>query len=121
MAQRKPTKDRTFQFGTICLNGVLNPNLRFNSPYSQNPFEEYKVIGDNFFVFKTTEFFKPKSRICLWKNYVSSGLTFTKPLESTYLFRNPKISKPQNLRKSRKNDKRFENQYSVKQSNQLFQ
>ena len=56
MAQRKPTKDRTFQFGTICLNGVLNPNLRFNSPYSQNLFEEYKVIEDNFLSLKPQSF-----------------------------------------------------------------
>ena len=41
MAQRKPTKVRTFQFGTICLNEVLNQNLRFNSLFSQNLFEEY--------------------------------------------------------------------------------
>ena len=41
MAQRKPTKARTFQYGTICLNEVLNPNMRFNSLFSQNLFEEY--------------------------------------------------------------------------------
>ena len=41
MAQRKPTKARTFQYGTICLNEALNPNLRFNSLFSQNLFEEY--------------------------------------------------------------------------------
>ena len=48
MAQRKPTGAKTFQYGTICLNKVLNLNLRFNSLYSQNPFEEHKVIVDNF-------------------------------------------------------------------------
>ena len=41
MTKRKPTKARTVQFGTICLNKVLNPNLRFNSLFSQNLFEEY--------------------------------------------------------------------------------
>ena len=56
MAQRKPTKTRTFQFGTICLNEVLNPNLRFNSLFSQNPFEEHKVIVDNFWSPKPQSF-----------------------------------------------------------------
>ena len=56
MAQRKPTKTRTFQFGTICLNEVLNPNLRFNSLFSQNPFEEHKVIVDNFWSPKQQSF-----------------------------------------------------------------
>ena len=27
-----------------CLNKVLNPNLRFNSLYSQNLFEEHKLL-----------------------------------------------------------------------------
>ena len=52
MAQRKPTKARTFQYGTICLNEVLNPNLRFNSLFSQNLFEEQKVIVDKFWSLK---------------------------------------------------------------------
>ena len=56
MAQRKPTKFRTFQYGTICLNEVLNPNLRFNSLFSQNLFEEYKVIVDNFWSLKPQSF-----------------------------------------------------------------
>ena len=56
MAQRKPTKFRTFLYGTICLNEVLNPNLRFNSLFSQNFFEEYKVIIDNFWSLKPQSF-----------------------------------------------------------------
>ena len=56
MTKRKPTKARTFQFGTICLNEVLNPNLRFNSLYSQNLFEEHKVIIDNFWSLKPQSF-----------------------------------------------------------------
>ena len=40
----------------ICLNEVLNPNLRFNSLYSQNLFEEYKVIEDNFLSLKPQSF-----------------------------------------------------------------
>ena len=36
----------------ICLNEVLNPNLRFNSLYSQNLFEEHKVVIDNFWSLK---------------------------------------------------------------------
>ena len=56
MAQRKPTGAKTFQYGTICLNEVLNPNLRFNSLYSQNPFEEHKVIVDNFWSLKPQSF-----------------------------------------------------------------
>ena len=39
-----------------CLNKVLNPNLRFNSLYSQNLFEEYKVIEDNFLSLKPQSF-----------------------------------------------------------------
>ena len=52
MTQRKPTKARTFQYGTICLNEVLNPNLRFNSLFSQKLFKEHKVIVDNFWSLK---------------------------------------------------------------------
>ena len=56
MAQRNPTKARTFQFETICLNKVLNPNLRFNSLFSQNLFEEHKVIVDNLWSLKSQKF-----------------------------------------------------------------
>ena len=56
MTQRKPTKARTFQFGTICLNEVLNPNLRFNSLFSQKLFKEHKVIVDNFWSPKPQSF-----------------------------------------------------------------
>ena len=56
MAQRKPTKARTFQYGTICLNEVLNPNMRFNYLFSQNLFEEHKVIVDNFWSLKPQSF-----------------------------------------------------------------
>ena len=52
----KPTKARTFQYVTICLNEVLNPNLRFNSLFSQNLFEEHKVIVDNFWSLKQQSF-----------------------------------------------------------------
>ena len=47
MAQRRNSKAKTFQFGTVSLNEVLNPNLQFQSLYSQNLFEEHKVIVDN--------------------------------------------------------------------------
>ena len=53
---KKTTGAKTFQYGTICLNEVLNPNLRFNSLYSQNPFEEHKVIVDNFQSLKPQSF-----------------------------------------------------------------
>ena len=56
MTKRKPTKARTFQYGTICLNEVLNPNLRFNSLFSQNLSEEHKVIVDNFWSLKPQSF-----------------------------------------------------------------
>ena len=35
---------------------MLNPNLRFNSLYSQNLFEEHKVIVDNFWSLKPQSF-----------------------------------------------------------------
>ena len=35
---------------------MLNPNLRFNSLYSQNLFEEHKVIIDNFWSLKPQSF-----------------------------------------------------------------
>ena len=38
------------------MNEVLNPNLRFNSLYSQNLFEEHKVIVDNFWSLKPQSF-----------------------------------------------------------------
>ena len=117
MAQRKPTKARIFQYGTICLNKVLNPNLRFNSLFSQKLFEEHKVIVDKFWSLKPHNFPNQKFRICLWKNGVNFSSTFTKPSKPTDCFRNPKISKPQNPRKSRETDKGFENQYTVNQSN----
>ena len=56
MVKRKPTKARTFQYGTICLNEVLNPNLRFNSLFSQKLFKEHKVIVDNFWSLKPHSF-----------------------------------------------------------------
>ena len=56
MAQRKPTGAKTFQYGTICLNEVLNPNMKFNSLFSQNLFEEHKLIVDNFWSLKPQSF-----------------------------------------------------------------
>ena len=56
MAQMKNSKAKTFQFGTISLNEVLNPNLQFQSLYSQNLFEEHKVIVDNFWSLKPQNF-----------------------------------------------------------------
>ena len=47
MAQRRNSKAKTFQFRIVSLNEVLNPNLQFQSLYSQNLFEEHKVIVDN--------------------------------------------------------------------------
>ena len=83
MAKRKPTKARTFQNKTICLNEVLNPNLRFIFLYSQNLFEEYKVIVDNF-AFKTTKLSKSKPIICLWKNRFGLSSTSSKPSKLAY-------------------------------------
>ena len=56
MAQRRNSKAKTFQFGTISLSGVLNPNLQFQSLYSQNIFEEHKVIVDNLWSLKPQNF-----------------------------------------------------------------
>ena len=67
MTQRRNSKAKTFQFLTIGLNEVLNPNLQFQSLYSQNLFKEHKVIIDNL-VFKNPKLLKQKFRICLWKN-----------------------------------------------------
>ena len=56
MAQRRNSKAKTFQFGTVSLNEVLNPNLQFQSLYSQNLFEEHKVIVDNLWSLKPQNF-----------------------------------------------------------------
>ena len=56
MAQRRNSKEKTFQFGTVSLNEVLNPNLQFQSLYSQNLFEEHKVIVDNLWSLKPQNF-----------------------------------------------------------------
>ena len=56
MAQRRNSKAKTFQFGTVSLNEVLNPNLQFQSLYSQNLFKEHKVIVDNFWSLKPQNF-----------------------------------------------------------------
>ena len=58
MAQRRnsKTKTKTFQFGTVSLNEDLNPNLQFQSLYSQNLFEEHKVIVDNLWYLKPQNF-----------------------------------------------------------------
>ena len=56
MTKRKSAKATTFQYETIYLNKVLNPNLRFKSLYSQNLFEEHKVIVDNFLSLKPQNF-----------------------------------------------------------------
>ena len=47
---------KTFQFGTITLNEVLNPNLQFQPLYSQNHFEEHKIIVDNLWCLKPQNF-----------------------------------------------------------------
>ena len=56
MAQRRNSKAKTFRFGTVSLNEVLNPNLQFQSLYSQNLFEEHKVIVDNLWSLKPQNF-----------------------------------------------------------------
>ena len=56
MAQRRNSKAKTFQFGTVNLNEVLNSNLQFQSLYSQNLFEEHKVIVDNLWSLKPQNF-----------------------------------------------------------------
>ena len=52
MAQKIISKEKTFQFGTVTLNEVLNPNFQFRSLYSQNLFEEHKLIVDNLWSLK---------------------------------------------------------------------
>ena len=88
--------------------------MRFNSLFSQNLFEEHKVIVDNFWSLKPS-FPNQNLEYAYGKNRVSFSSTFTKP--SKPIDCNPKISKPQNPRKLGKTDKRFENQYNVNQSN----
>ena len=56
MAQWRILKARTFQFGTVNLNECLNPNLQFQSVYSQNFFEEHKIIVDNIWSLKPQKF-----------------------------------------------------------------
>ena len=56
MAQKRISKAKTFQFGTITLNEVLNLNLQFQSLYSQNLFEEHKIIVDNLWSLKPQNF-----------------------------------------------------------------
>ena len=54
--KREFQKQKLFQFGTVTLNEVLNPNLQFQSLYSQNLFEELKVIVDNLWSLKPQNF-----------------------------------------------------------------
>ena len=56
MAQRRNSKEKTFQLRNISLNEVLNPNLQFQSLYSENLFEEHKVIVDNLWSLKPQNF-----------------------------------------------------------------
>ena len=56
MVQRRNSKAKTFQFGTVSVNEVLNQNLQFQSLYSQNLFEEHKVIVDNLSSLKPQNF-----------------------------------------------------------------
>ena len=92
------------------MNEVLNPNLRSNSLYSQNLFEEHnKVIVDNFWSLKPQSF--PNQN--LEYAYEKTVSTLTQHLQN---FQNQVIAletqKFQNLKiqgKSRKTDKRFEN------------
>ena len=56
MSQRRISKARTFQFGTMTLNEVLNSNLQFQFVYSQNLFEEHKIIVDNLWSLKPQNF-----------------------------------------------------------------
>ena len=56
MAQMRISKAKTFQFGIVTLNEVLNPNFQFQSLYSQNFFEEHKIIVDNLRYFKPQNF-----------------------------------------------------------------
>ena len=56
MTQRRISKTKTFQFGTVTLNEVLNPNLQFQSLCSQNLFEKHKVIVDKLWSLKHQNF-----------------------------------------------------------------
>ena len=56
MTQRRISKAKTFQIRTVTLNEVLNQNLQFKSLYSQNFFEEHKVIVDNLWSLKPQNF-----------------------------------------------------------------
>ena len=56
MAQMRNSKAKTFQFETVSLNEVLNLNLQFQSLYSQNLFEEHKVIVDKLWSLKPQNF-----------------------------------------------------------------
>ena len=56
MAQMRISKAKTFQFGIVTLNEVLNPNFQFQSLYSQNFFEEHKIIVDNLWYLKPQNF-----------------------------------------------------------------
>ena len=53
---KRNSKAKTFQFGIVSLNEVLNPNLQFQSLYSQNLFEEHKVIVNNLWSLKPQNF-----------------------------------------------------------------
>ena len=120
MAQRKPTKARTFQYGTICLNEVLNPNMRFNSLFSQNLFEEHKVIVDNFWSLKPQSFSNQNLEYAYGKTMSTLAQHLQNLQNQLIALETQKISKSQNPRKLKKTDKRFKNQYNVNQSNQLF-
>ena len=56
MTQRRISKEKTFKFGTITLNEVLNSNLKFQPLYSQNLFEEHKIIVNNLYSLKPQNF-----------------------------------------------------------------
>ena len=56
MTQRRISNVRTFQFGVVTLNEILNPNLQFQFVYSQNLFEDHKIIVDNLWSFKFQNF-----------------------------------------------------------------
>ena len=105
------------QYGTICLNEVLNPNLRFNSLFSQNLFEEHKLIVDNFWSLKPQSFPNQNLEYAYWKTVSALAQHLQSLQNQLIVLETQKISKPQNPRKSGKTDKRFENQYSVNQSN----
>ena len=56
MTQMRISEARTFKYGILTLNEVLNPNLQFQSLYSQNLFEEHKIIMDNLWSLKPQNF-----------------------------------------------------------------